>query len=68
MINKQSNLYEFDQFRIDPARRQLLRDNRPVPLQPKAFDVLLALVQQSAAVVSKDSSFPMATNSTAPCN
>jgi eukaryotic-like serine/threonine-protein kinase len=54
MINKQRNLYEFDQFRIDPARRQLLRDNRPVPLQPKAFDVLLALVQQSAAVVSKD--------------
>jgi eukaryotic-like serine/threonine-protein kinase len=50
--------YEFGPFRIDPDRRQLLRQNQPVPLQPKAFEILLVLVQNSVQnseeVVSKD--------------
>jgi DNA-binding winged helix-turn-helix (wHTH) protein/tetratricopeptide (TPR) repeat protein len=46
--------YEFGPFRLDPVRRRLLRDDRPVALTPKAFDTLLALVEQQGQVVEKD--------------
>jgi eukaryotic-like serine/threonine-protein kinase len=46
--------YEFGSFRVDPEKRVLLRDNLPVPLQPKAFEMLLVLVQNSGSVVLKD--------------
>jgi eukaryotic-like serine/threonine-protein kinase len=46
--------YEFGPFRVDPDKRLLLRDDRPVPLQPKAFEMLLVLVQNSGSVVLKD--------------
>jgi DNA-binding winged helix-turn-helix (wHTH) protein len=32
----------------------LLREDRPVPLPPKSFDILLVLVENSEKVVSKD--------------
>jgi eukaryotic-like serine/threonine-protein kinase len=54
MLNKARHLYEFGPFRIDPEHRQLLRENQPVPLQPKAFDILLALVENAGKVVLKD--------------
>src|ERR671929_228912 len=47
-------LYEFGPFRLDPAKRRLLRDGEPVQLTPKAFDTLLALVEQSGRTVEKD--------------
>ncbi len=47
-------VYEFGSFRIDAAERQLLRDNQPVPLPPKVFDVLLVLVENSGHIVGKD--------------
>ena len=34
-------LYEFDVFRVDAERETLLRAGDPVPLPPKAFQVLL---------------------------
>ena len=46
--------YNFDCFRIDPVERVLLRDDKPVSLSPKVFDTLLALVQHSGHIVSKD--------------
>src|SRR5438105_2802366 len=46
--------YEFGPFRIDGSERQLLRDGEVVPLTPKVFDVLLALVQNSGHILSKD--------------
>lgn len=52
--NKGRQFYEFGPFRIDPDNRQLLRQNEPVSLQPKAFDILLALVKNSGNVVLKD--------------
>ena len=52
--NKERYFYEFGFFRVDPDRRLLTRQNQPVPLQPKAFDVLLVLVQNNEQVVSKD--------------
>jgi DNA-binding winged helix-turn-helix (wHTH) protein len=54
MINKQRTFYEFGPFRIDPDHRLLLRENQPVPLQPKAFDILLALIRNQENVVLKD--------------
>jgi DNA-binding winged helix-turn-helix (wHTH) protein/tetratricopeptide (TPR) repeat protein len=54
MSNSGKNLLEFGDFRLDPGRRLLLRENQPIQLQPKAFDTLLALVQNSDRVVTKD--------------
>ena len=46
--------FEFGVFRMDPAKQLLLRVGEPVPLTPKAFQLLLALVRRSDEVVSKD--------------
>jgi DNA-binding winged helix-turn-helix (wHTH) protein/tetratricopeptide (TPR) repeat protein len=54
MGNQENQLYEFGPFRLDTAKRVLLRDNEPVPLQLKAFETLLALVRHSEQVVLKD--------------
>jgi TolB-like protein/DNA-binding winged helix-turn-helix (wHTH) protein/Tfp pilus assembly protein PilF len=48
------DLYEFGPFRLDPRQRLLLRDDKPIPLQPKAFETLLVLVRNSEKLVSKD--------------
>src|SRR5579863_606368 len=49
-----SNLYRFGQFVLDPARRTLSRAHSPVSLTPKAFDVLLFLVQNHTRLVTKE--------------
>ena len=54
MSGQEKHLYEFGPFRLDPVRRRLLRDGEPVQLTPKAFDTLLALVEQSGRTVEKD--------------
>ncbi|MFL6332455.1 MAG: winged helix-turn-helix domain-containing protein [Pyrinomonadaceae bacterium] len=54
MSGQENHLYEFGPFRLDPVRRRLLRDGEPVQLTPKAFDTLLALVEQSGRTVEKD--------------
>jgi DNA-binding winged helix-turn-helix (wHTH) protein/tetratricopeptide (TPR) repeat protein len=46
--------YEFGPFRVDPGRRILLRETRPVVLTPKAFDTLLALIENRGRVLEKD--------------
>ena len=47
-------IYEFGPFRMDPDKQRLLRENNPVPVTPKAFETLLALVRRSRDVVSKE--------------
>ena len=39
---------------MDPDRQVLYRDSQPVPITPKAFETLLALVRRSREVVSKE--------------
>lgn len=51
-LNK--HFYEFGSFRIDTAERQLLREDRPVPLTPKVFDLLLFLVENRGHTLGKD--------------
>jgi len=48
-----NHFYEFDQFRLDVTERLLLHEGTPLALPPKAFDILLALVQQSGHVLEK---------------
>jgi DNA-binding winged helix-turn-helix (wHTH) protein/tetratricopeptide (TPR) repeat protein len=46
--------YEVGPFRLDPARRRLLRDEEPVALSPKVFELLLALVERPGKLLAKD--------------
>jgi DNA-binding winged helix-turn-helix (wHTH) protein/tetratricopeptide (TPR) repeat protein len=46
--------FQFGDFLLIPRERFLLRENRPVALTGKAFDLLLALVRRSGQFVSKD--------------
>jgi DNA-binding winged helix-turn-helix (wHTH) protein len=45
---------EFGHFSIFPHRRQLFAEGRPIRLGDRAFDVLMALIEASGAVVGKD--------------
>ena len=47
-------IYEFGPFRLIPSERQLLRDEQPVPLTPKTFDLLVVLVESSGHLIKKD--------------
>jgi TolB-like protein/DNA-binding winged helix-turn-helix (wHTH) protein/lipoprotein NlpI len=49
-----SYLYRFGTFVLDPQRRTLYCDESPVPLTPKAFDVLLFLAQNPNRLITKD--------------
>lgn len=46
--------YTFGPFRLEPAKRLLLRDGVPVPLTPRAFDLLVAVVERRERVVDKE--------------
>lgn len=46
--------YRFKSYRLDLEERQLLSNDAPVPLTPKAFDVLATLVERSGHLVEKD--------------
>ncbi len=54
MLRQGKQFYEFDDFRIDVAAKVLWRRSELVPLTQKAFEVLLALVEQQGAVVNKE--------------
>jgi DNA-binding winged helix-turn-helix (wHTH) protein/tetratricopeptide (TPR) repeat protein len=45
--------YEFGPYRLEPDTRRLLRGDDPVSLTPKAFDILLALIERHDRVVDK---------------
>jgi len=54
MLLSANGLYRFDEFELDPSRRVLSRNETPVALTPKAFDVLSYLVLNPGRVVTKD--------------
>ena len=49
-----SGLWEFGEFRLDGRARLLLRDGIPVPLTPKALEVLFYLVRHAGRAVSRE--------------
>jgi Tol biopolymer transport system component/DNA-binding winged helix-turn-helix (wHTH) protein len=54
MSDSSNKIFEFGPFRLDSAEQVLLRNGQPVPLDLKAFDVLLLLVENSGHIVEKN--------------
>jgi DNA-binding winged helix-turn-helix (wHTH) protein len=46
-------VYAFHSFRVDPARRLLLRGGRPLSVTAKVFDLLIVLIRSRARVVTR---------------
>jgi DNA-binding winged helix-turn-helix (wHTH) protein len=46
--------FRFADFELDQERRQLLRSGRPVPLEPKAYELLSVLVARRPRTLSRD--------------
>ena len=46
--------FEFGPYRLDARSRVLFRGAQPVPLTPKAFDLLIALVAEHGQIVAKE--------------
>jgi predicted ATPase/DNA-binding winged helix-turn-helix (wHTH) protein len=53
-ISKSSTSVAFGRFRVLLHRRELLADGKPVKLGGRAFDVLMALIEEPGAVLSND--------------
>jgi DNA-binding winged helix-turn-helix (wHTH) protein/TolB-like protein len=51
---KTGSFYECGPFRLEPAEHRLTRDGSPVALAPKAFELLVFLVQNQGRLVTKD--------------
>lgn len=47
-------LYRFGAFEISEQTRELRQEGRPLPCQPKVFDLLVLLLQQRHRVVSRE--------------
>jgi TolB-like protein/DNA-binding winged helix-turn-helix (wHTH) protein/Flp pilus assembly protein TadD len=54
MSSLASSLYAFGEFQVDAQNRTLRRGAEPVALTPKAFEVLLLLIDRGGELVSKD--------------
>src|SRR5580704_524160 len=54
MLTDTKNLYQFGPFKLDPAERLLFFNGRAVPVTPKAFDMLVFLVERSGHLCQKD--------------
>jgi DNA-binding winged helix-turn-helix (wHTH) protein/Tol biopolymer transport system component len=54
MAEHAKHLYAFGPFRLDDRERLLACDGKPVPLQPKVFDLLLLLVRNAGSLTEKE--------------
>lgn len=54
MSEQTSDCYEFGRFRLKSDERVLLRGEEFVPLTPKAFDILVTLLENDGRIVRKD--------------
>ncbi len=57
MSQQTNGIYEFGSFRLDAQERLLQRDGATISLTPKAFDLLLALVERHGRLVDKEELF-----------
>jgi DNA-binding winged helix-turn-helix (wHTH) protein/TolB-like protein/Tfp pilus assembly protein PilF len=46
--------FRFAEFELDGVKRLLLRDGKPVSLNPKAFDLLMVMAESRGEVLTKD--------------
>jgi non-specific serine/threonine protein kinase len=49
-----ASVYRFGSFELQPTERRLLADGRPAALGPRAFDVLVTLIERAGNLVTKD--------------
>lgn len=54
MAEKTKRIFDFGRFRLDCAEGVLLADGHPVPLTPKAYETLVALLENSGHILEKD--------------
>ncbi len=54
MSERACHSYEFGPFFVDADKRLLWRDGHPLPLPPKVFETLLALLDNRDHVLTKD--------------
>jgi DNA-binding winged helix-turn-helix (wHTH) protein/TolB-like protein/predicted negative regulator of RcsB-dependent stress response len=54
MPNNSRHFYDFGPYRVDASERLLLRGEDVVPLTPKAFEMLLVLLESSGHVLTKE--------------
>lgn len=54
MFNQSTGVYEFGPFRLDVTEKLFLKHQEPVPLTPKAFETLVALVRKNGHLVEKE--------------
>jgi DNA-binding winged helix-turn-helix (wHTH) protein/TolB-like protein/Tfp pilus assembly protein PilF len=52
-MSQQRHVYEFGAFRVDAVERLLWRDQQPITVSGKTFDVLLLLLEHSGHLVEK---------------
>ena len=48
------SFYEFGPYRLEPEEHLLLRGEKSLPLAPKAFELLILLVQNQGRLLTKD--------------
>ena len=53
-MHRMGCLYGFGHFRLDPATRELHHDDTPVAVPPRAFDVLVYLIEHRERAVGRD--------------
>ena len=46
--------YLFEEYALDPDRRELTRGSNPIALEPKVFDLLVYLIRNRERVISRD--------------
>jgi DNA-binding winged helix-turn-helix (wHTH) protein len=49
-----NSVYYFGSFSLNPTEKQLRRRDEPIRLAPKAFDLLLVLIQNQGSLVTKE--------------
>ena len=54
MDTPEDRIFEFGDFVLNPRERSLLRGVKPVPLTPKAFDLLFFLVRHGGRLTTKN--------------
>ena len=54
MATPVKHLYEFGPFQLDPPERLLLCEGQGVPMPPRAFDLLVFLVERQGHLVEKE--------------
>lgn len=54
MLKQEEHIYEFGAFRLNIKAKLFIKENKPVALNPKTFELLAILVERSGHLVEKE--------------